>query len=525
VILLALFAALHGAPIHVEAESGTLAGNAVVQKAAAGYQGTGYVGGFQVAGDRVTLQVTVPTTGVYQIDVGYRTPNGQKGIDLLLDGAVVASPLQAASTTWTSATFAETKLTAGVHTIGLGGGWGWFEIDWIELVAATLAPPVRPTAPLVDPKADTAARRLYGWMLDQYGKKVITGQTDSATAKWIYQTTGKLPAIIAFDMMDHTPSRHTLGGGNPAEPAEMARRWGANGGIVAYQWHWVPPSGVNAGNDANGNPSWWGGFYTDHGTFDITKALADTNGADYKGLMKDIDSISMQLAKLRDAGIPVLWRPLHEAQGGWFWWGAKGAAPLKKLWSIVYHRMTGRNNLHNLIWVWTSASDAAAADWYPGDSLVDIVGLDAYSDSANSLSTDWKALGALVKNNKLVAVSECGHGDGSGPGVLPTPEQVATYQTWWSYEVAWNGDHITRWPAARLTSIYASSTMITHDELPKWSTLPVGVAARTRQIPSSSTRVLRSLDGRLVPAGATLRPGVYLETSPEGVRRLVVPAL
>jgi mannan endo-1,4-beta-mannosidase len=524
VTLLLLLSLLQGAPLRVEAETGSMIGKAVVQNTDAGFSGTGYVGGFQAAGDRVTVSVTVPTTGVYQIRVGYRTPNGQKGIDVFLDGTKVGSITAAANTTWTSAVFAETKLTAGAHTISVGDGWGWFQIDWIEIESSTPAPPVRPSAPLVDPKADTAARRLHGWMLDQYGKKVITGQTDSAEAKWLFQQTGKLPAIIAFDMMDHTPSRHALGGTGPTESVEMARRWGRNGGIVAYQWHWVPPSGVSTGTDANGNPAWWGGFYTANGTFDIAKALADTNGSDYRGLMRDVDSISALLAKLRDAGIPVLWRPLHEASGGWFWWGAKGSAPAKKLWNILYDRMTRRNGLHNLIWVWTSATDAGAADWYPGDSVVDIVGLDVYSDSSNALSTDWKALVNLVGAKKLVAVSECGHGDGSAPGVLPTPENVALFQTWWSYAVTWSGSHVHRWPTARLSSIYSSPTMITYDELPKWNTLPVGVADRSRRIPSSAVRALRSLDGRIVPTSATLRPGIYLETTPEGIAKRVIGA-
>jgi len=529
VLLPLVLAALQSAPIHIEAETGTLSGNAKVQTATAGYQGTGYVGGFQTAGDRVTVNVQVPTTGIYQVVVGYSTPNGQKGIDVRLDGVAAGSITAAANTSWTSATFAETRLTAGAHAISVGDGWGWFLVDWVELVPSTPAPPARPTAALVNPKADLAARRLHSWMVDQYGKHVITGQTDSSEAATVFRRTGKLPAIIAFDMMDHTPSRHALGGGYPNESVEMAKRWGLNGGIVAYQWHWVPPSGVSTGTDANGNPAWWGGFYTANGTFDLAKALADTTGADYKGLMKDIDSISGLLAKLRDAGIPVLWRPLHEASGGWFWWGAKGSAPLKKLWSILYHRMTERNGLTNLVWVWTSATDAGASDWYPGDSLVDIVGLDTYSDSSNALSTDWKALVNLVGGRKMVTISECGHGNGTGPGVFPTPETVALYQTWWSYAVPWSGTHISRWPDARLKEIYGSTMMITFDELPKWNTLPVGIAPRRPVGPALEGRLF-DLSGRPVgrvsaegslPAG--LPSGAYLVGTKDGFRPLAVP--
>ncbi len=517
-ILLPFLLALHAAPLHLEAETGTLSGKALVQSAGTGYAGTGYVGGFEAAGDLVTFSVNIPTTAVYQVNVGFRTPSGQKGIDVLLDGAQVGSQL-VSSATWTSATFAQTKFTQGTHQLAVGNGWGWFQIDWVELVPIVATAPERPTDALIDPRADLGARRLHGWLLDQYGKQVVTGQTDSSNAKWVFQQTGKLPAIVAFEMMDHTPSRHLLGGGNPAEPVEMAVRWGQNGGIVAYQWHWVPPSGVNPGNDKNGNPSWWGGFYTDHGTFDLEKALSDTTNSDYKGLMRDIDSISGKLAKLRDAGIPVLWRPLHESEGGWFWWGAKGPSPLKKLWSILYHRMTEKNQLHNLIWVFTSATDSAAKSWYPGDSLVDIVGLDAYSDSANGLSLEWKALNRLVNGHKLVALSECGHGDGTAPGVLPTPENVNLYQTWWSYEVPWGGDHITRWPGARLGQIYRSEMMVTQDELPLWSSLS-SLKSKPVATTSSLTGIVYGIDGRATTR--TSRLGLVFELTPLGIRKRVL---
>ena len=70
-------------------------------------------------------------------------------------------------------------------------------------------------------------------------------------------------------------------------------------------------------------------------------------------MIKDIDYTAGLLKKLQDNKVPVIWRPLHEAAGGWFWWGAQGAAPCKKLWQVMFDRMVNHHGLHNLIWVWT----------------------------------------------------------------------------------------------------------------------------------------------------------------------------
>lgn len=99
---------------------------------------------------------------------------------------------------------------------------------------------------------------------------------------------------------------------------------------------------------------WWRGFYTDSVDFDISAALADTTNANYTLLIRDIDAIAVELKKLQAANVPVLWRPLHEAEGGWFWWGAKGPEPCKKLYKIVYDRITNYHGINNLIWICTS---------------------------------------------------------------------------------------------------------------------------------------------------------------------------
>ena len=70
-------------------------------------------------------------------------------------------------------------------------------------------------------------------------------------------------------------------------------------------------------------------------------------------IVKDIDKVSEKLKELQDKGISVIWRPLHEASNGYFWWG-KTAASYKWLWSLLYQRQTNYHKLNNLIWVWSA---------------------------------------------------------------------------------------------------------------------------------------------------------------------------
>ena len=69
-------------------------------------------------------------------------------------------------------------------------------------------------------------------------------------------------------------------------------------------------------------------------------------------MIQDIDAVSEQLKKLADADVPVLWRPLMEAGGDWFWWGASGADAYRWLWELMYTRMTEYHQLNNLLWIW-----------------------------------------------------------------------------------------------------------------------------------------------------------------------------
>lgn len=62
----------------------------------------------------------------------------------------------------------------------------------------------------------------------------------------------------------------------------------------------------------------------------------------------------MQLKRLQSKRIPILFRFLHEADGGWFWWGAQGPEAAVKLYRLGYDRLTNYHKINNIIWVWNS---------------------------------------------------------------------------------------------------------------------------------------------------------------------------
>ncbi|RAP76155.1 glycosyl hydrolase [Paenibacillus montanisoli] len=318
---------------------------------------------------------------------------------------------------------------------------------------------------LINPNADDSAKRLMAFLCDAYGSKMLTGQQigviSTPEVDFIYQETGKYPAIGGFDFMNDSPSRTERGA--VGTDTELALKWWEEGGIVTFCWHWNAPKDLVDQPPDNG---WHRGFYTSATTFDLAAAMADPDSEAYKLLLRDIDVISGLLAKLRDAGVPVLWRPLHEASGGWFWWGAKGAQPCIQLWKLMYERMTGLHGLHNLIWVWNGQHK----DWYPGDEYVDIIGEDIYAPERTYSSNLPRFCQALEYTSaiKIIALSE------NGP--LPDPDSMLADGALWAWNCTWYGGFVsteqyTEWEMLR--TFYSHPFTVTRDELPDLRSYPL----------------------------------------------------
>ena len=143
-------------------------------------------------------------------------------------------------------------------------------------------------------------------------------------------------------------------------------------------------------------------FYRADTEFDATNATVEGTWEN-KVFTEDLKNAAAYLKLLRDADIPVLWRPFHEAAGGWFWWG-KDAASFKSLWIAMFNYFK-TEGLDNLIWVWTTEGNDA--DWYPGDQYVDIVGRDVYNKETADCVSEYTSI-AENYGNKIVSLSECG---------------------------------------------------------------------------------------------------------------------
>ncbi|MFC5650021.1 glycosyl hydrolase [Paenibacillus solisilvae] len=444
-------------PMTFEAESGQLQGDLTIGKQPAGFSGSGYVTGFKKPGDSVTIPVTAPADDIFELIVGYNGPSGDKDTELAVNGIAFGSVNLRKTAGFTEVSAGKIALNRGENTITFNTGWGWYDIDYVKITNAAKNQEHQVVKGLVNPNATPEALALQRYLVDSYGTSILSGQQNLNDALELKKPYGKLPAIVGFDMMDYSPSR--VEHGAKSMEIDNALLWHDLGGIAAFTWHWNAPTDLID----SGEKPWSSGFYTEATTFDLENALADPDSKSYKLLLRDMDAIAEQLKKLQDAKIPVLWRPLHEAEGGWFWWGAKGPEPCKQLWKLLYDRLTNVHHLNNLIWVWNSESP----DWYPGDDTVDIISVDSYP-AAGDYSPDinrYENLVKLVQDKKLVAMAE------NGP--IPDPDLLTKLQANWSWYCTWGGEFINdgkQNTKEHIQKVLDSSYVITLDELPDFST-------------------------------------------------------
>jgi len=435
----------------LEAEDGTLT-SVSVMNTNPGFSGKGYVS--NITSDNSSIVFNFESNeGLFNLILGYATPNGSKGCEIVLNGTTITAMLPNVGKTFSTNSLGKVELTEGQNSLVIKRGWGWYDLDYIMLQPATAA--LLKTVPdsLIDASASSETRSLFRFLLYNYGKKILSGQQEESDINYIKNITGKTPAVGHFDFMDYSPSRIQFGA-NPAGNAEKMINWSKRtNGLVSISWHWNAPTDL-----INEEPDklWWSGFYTRATTFDIQATLADTSSERYHLLLRDMDAIAVQLKKFQNEGIPVLWRPLHEASGTWFWWGAKGHEAYIKLWRLMVSRFRDYHQIHNLIWVYTTGDP----QWYPGDDWVDIVSHDIYTSKGSPMSAQWEETFNQFNGKKIVTLSES--------GTLPVMDKVTKYGTWWSYFSLWTGDFIRSYPHNDVREAYSHSLVINAEDLPDW---------------------------------------------------------
>lgn len=440
----------------IEAETGVLSGT---QKSTSlsGYTGTGYVTSFDNDGDKVTMTKTTSASGVYNLYVRYASPSGDKFNFIYVNDQNVGSAAFPKSATFKETLVGKIFLKQGVNSIAIVKDWGYFDVDNIRLEKSAPSPFNNIAQELVTANPSDEADSLYRFLSKVYGKVILSGQYGGTTEfNKIATISGKTPLIRGFDMMDYSPSRVAYGA--TSNETDNAIAWHQQKGLVTFAWHWNAPKDLI--NEEG--KEWWRGFYTEATTFDVTKAMNDTDSEEYTLIMRDIDEIAVQLKRLKDANVPVLWRPLHEAEGKWFWWGAKGAEPCKWLWKLVFDRLVHHHQLNNLVWVWTSTGVPDALNWYPGDEYVDMIGADIYLPAGNYSSSfvTFDNIAALYEGRKIIALSE------NGP--IPDPERLFREGAAWSWFATWNGEFIMNGvynTTPHINTVFNHDYVITKDEV------------------------------------------------------------
>lgn len=426
------------------------------------------VGKFENDRSYCQIKINVPSDGIYDIVIRSKAIGGSKENDIYTDGKKVGT-FTSENNKFSDYTVSAVSLTKGDHNIRIIKSWGWIELDKITVKtgAKISNSTYNVTSSLVNKNSTANTKKLYSFLKDSYGKYVITGQQcdggiNGNEFKAIKNLTGDYPALLGLDLMDYTPSRTAFGASSSA--VEKAIEFANKGGIVTLCWHWNAPTEY-LNSTANSSDGWWGGFYTQSSKFDIAKVM---NGQDAKGkklLDRDIKEIAKQLKRLEKAGVPVIWRPLHEASGGWFWWGAKGSDAYKKLWKYLYNELTNTYGCNNLIWVYNGQS----ADWYPGDKYVDIVGEDIYPGNHvyDPQVSRFKQAISYGSKTKITALTENGC-------IFDIDSAVSINALWcwfmtWGDEFTVNGSNYSEKYTEKsvIKKMYASKYSLTLGSLPK----------------------------------------------------------
>jgi len=361
----------------------------------------------------------------------------------------------------------------------------------------------------VTPNASPQVQSLLAYFSDIYGKKIISGQQEGWRGtndlcfelNYLTNTTGKLPALLAMDLSGYTgPSRghdtnHTL--------ARHAIDWyQTRHGIVEFCWHWRAPMNEPA-------------FYTKDTTFDLARGLTEGT-PENEALLRDLDKIAGELEVLRDAHVPVLWRPLHEANGRWFWWGAQGPEPLRKLWRLMFENFTAKHKLNNLIWVFSPGAETDLADWYPGDAYVDIIGQDHYPmDGNHGTAKDiFDELTAFGRRQKLIALGE------NGP--IPDVNGLVREKAGWLFFTTWSGPVLTEKNSPeQLREWFNNPYVLNLGDLPDFGHYPfqpagpavrLGFAAAPGDVAVGGLRRLPVTVAVQDEAGRTVRTGTFTVT-------------
>lgn len=316
----------------------------------------------------------------------------------------------------------------------------------------------------VTPDASPQAVELLDYLYDISGKNTLSGQhcaplVGSTTLSVVHRGTGKYPALFGQDFGFSYPG-YWDGINYRQRIIDEAIQRHDQGFIITLMWHAVVPT--------QDEPVTFDPFIrtentpyrpTDEQWLELTTPGTNLN----ERWKSQVDVVAWFLKQLKNAGVPVLWRPYHEMNGRWFWWGARpGENGYQKLWRMLYNRLVNFHGLNNLVWVFNANEvKEGVGDYelfYPGADVVDILATDVYSEGFNQLNYDQ--LTALA-GNKPVALGEVGR---------PPSLEILESQPKWTWFMRW-GQGGYGPGAVNYRELLGSERVLTLDNLP-WASVP-----------------------------------------------------
>jgi len=316
------------------------------------------------------------------------------------------------------------------------------------------APQTSPDAVPVNPNATPEARALLKKIDEISGHSTLTGQHNfpNSVSRWsdrIYDLTGKFPAIFGQDFGFSGGEDKDSVLGRPSMIEEVQRQY-RNGAVIALTWHAVRPT--------DDEPVTFRDSVQGHLTdFEWNELL--TPGTDlYNRWVEQADVIAGYLEQLQVAGVPVLFRPYHEMNGNWFWWGGRpGEKGSSALYRQLYNRFVNVHHLNNLIWVWNVNSPSENAgpieSYYPGAQYADVVTMDIYGEFKQNYYSDMLKLAG----NKPIALAEV--------GAMPSLDVLAQ-QPRWAYFMMWSGMAEMANPPDKLQAIFHAPNLLNRGDAP-----------------------------------------------------------
>lgn len=310
-----------------------------------------------------------------------------------------------------------------------------YQTDMDALVASLEAKTIDPTKP-VSENSNEETLAVFDYLCSIYGEQVLSCQQmmglDCHEDLVYYNATGDLPAMKGYDFIFNTGSYVN------DDMVNEAIEWhNESGGLVTFTWHWNVPRDID-------NLDMGYAFYQED-IINWSQVNAVTPGTkEYEQVIHDIDLIASKLQVLEEAGVTVLFRPLHEASGSWFWWGIQDRSTaenqvFQKLWYMIFDRIENYHELTNIIWVWNGQSKHCMV--HPNS--YDIAGIDFYAseEDHSAQTSQYNKLESMnAESGKMLALSECGY--------IPDPDDCKESGSMWLYYMIWNGEFVCEVNAA-----------------------------------------------------------------------------